>query len=83
MDTKTLVDLAEAYSAHTGLKLSTVSTYAATDGKFFGRLKTGAGCTLRKAATLVVWFSENWPEDLAWPAEVPRPTASERSGRAA
>jgi hypothetical protein len=83
MDTKTLVNLAEAYAAHTGLKLSTVSTYAATDGKFFGRLKAGAGCTLRKAATLVDWFSDNWPEDLAWPAEVARPKAPQRRGRAA
>ena len=78
MDTKTLVDLAEAYAAHTGLKLSTVSTYAATDGKFFGRLKHGAGCTLRKAAALIAWFDANWPEDLQWPTDIPRPPRSKK-----
>ncbi len=39
MNKQMLVDLAEAYAAHRGLKLSTVSTYVAADGKFFGRLK--------------------------------------------
>jgi hypothetical protein len=78
MDTKTLVDLAEAYAAHSGLKLSTVSTYAATDGKFFSRLKGGAGCTLRKAAILVTWFSDNWPADLEWPRSIPRPPRTKK-----
>lgn len=78
MDTKTLVNLAEAYAAHLGLKLSTVSTYAAMDGKFFGRLKEGAGCTLRKAARLVLWFSDNWPADLEWPRQIPRPPKSKK-----
>lgn len=78
MDTKNLVNLAETYAAHVGLKLSTVSTYAATDGKFFGRLKVGSGCTLRKAAMLVGWFSDNWPDDLEWPRDIARPAKSRR-----
>ena len=74
MDTKTLVDIAEAYRAHRGFTLSTVSTYAAGDGKFFGGLKAGtSGCTLRKAANVIRWFSENWPVDLEWPRQIPRP----------
>ncbi len=81
MDTKILVELAEAYAAHTGLKLSTVSTYAATDGKFFGRLKKGAGCTLRKAAGLIDWFDTNWPADLTWPKHIARPSAASKLPR--
>lgn len=81
MDTKTLVKLAEAYAGHSGLKLSTVSTYAAMDGKFFGRLKEGAGCTLRKAARLVQWFSDNWPADLEWPRDIARPSATAKLPR--
>lgn len=81
MDTKTLVTLAEAYATHTGRRLSTVSTYAATDGKFFGRLKEGAGCTLRKAATVVAWFDRNWPADLTWPAGIARPSAAAKPQR--
>ena len=73
MDTKQLVDLAKAYADHRGLKLSTVSTYAAADGKYFKALQSGAGCTLRKAKVLVEWFSDNWPGDLEWPRHIPRP----------
>lgn len=68
-----LVALAEAYAAHRGLKLSTVSTYVASDGKFFGNLKTTAGCTLKTAARVLAWFHANWPADLEWPRHIPRP----------
>ncbi|WP_370269197.1 hypothetical protein [Nioella sp.] len=73
MRTDTLVALAEAFAAHRGLTLSTVSTYAATDGKFFPDLKRGASCTLRRAARVLSWFDENWPSDLEWPSDIPRP----------
>ena len=76
MNTGTLTGLASSYSAHTGLKLATIGTYAADDGKFFRQLEEGAGCTLKKAARLVQWFSDNWPADLEWPADVPRPAPS-------
>ena len=78
MKTETLVTLAETYAAHRGLALSTVSTYAATDGKFFPELKKGAGCTLRRAARVLDWFSDNWPADLEWPHDIPRPATKRR-----
>lgn len=78
METLTLVRLAEAYAEHLQLTLSTVSTYARSDGKFFGRLKAGAGCTLKTASTVVQWFSDNWPEDLAWPKDIARPSRGTR-----
>ncbi len=69
-----IVKLGEAYSAHAGLKLSTVSTYAACDGKWLGNLRDNrAGCTLLKARRVIQWFSDNWPADLAWPKDIPRP----------
>jgi hypothetical protein len=76
METKNLTDLADRFAAHRGWKLSTLSTYAAGDGKFFDRLKKGAGCTLRTAAKLFQWFSANWPADLEWPRDIPRPSAA-------
>lgn len=76
-----LLDLADAYSAHTGLRLTTVGAYAANDGKFFGRLKAGAGCTLRKASAIVRWFSDNWPADLEWPRDIARPSAAAKLPR--
>lgn len=73
-----LLDLATAFSAHTGLKLTTIGAYAANDGKFFGRLKAGAGCTLRKAAAVLQWFSDHWPADLEWPRSIPRPPRTKK-----
>lgn len=79
MNTDDLITLAEAYAGHRGLTLSTVSTYAATDGKFFPELKRGASCTLRRAARVIVWFSDNWPDaDLTWPHHIPRPPKSRK-----
>ncbi|UFS63807.1 hypothetical protein [Paracoccus denitrificans] len=79
MNTETLLALAKAYASHTGLKLSTVSTYAAGDGKFFANLEDGAGCTLRRAHNLLKWFSSNWPHDLKWPQGVQRPPKSKEA----
>ncbi|KGJ21029.1 hypothetical protein IX55_03650 [Paracoccus sanguinis] len=76
MNTEALVSLASAYAGHTGRTLSTVSTYAAGDGKFFPRLAAGAGCTLKRANRIILWFSTNWPADLEWPRGVPRPVRS-------
>jgi hypothetical protein len=78
MNTKDIVFLAEAYGGHLGLKLSTISTYAAADGKWLDGLKSGASCTLRKAAVVTQWFSDRWPSDLEWPHDVPRPPKSKK-----
>ena len=78
MQKEHLVTLAETYALHRRLALSTVSTYAATDGKFFPELKKGASCTLRRAARVLDWFDTNWPADLEWPRDVPRPGAKRR-----
>ena len=80
MNIEQIVTLGEAYSAHTGLKLSSVSTYAANDGKWLSGLKSGeAGCTVRKAALVGRWFADNWPADLAWPRDIPRPPKSKEA----
>lgn len=82
MNKQMLVTLAEVYAAHSKLTLSTVSTYVAGDGKFFGSLKGRAGCTLARAERILNWFNDNWPADLEWPPSIPRP-APARSRRAA
>lgn len=78
MDKRHLVKLGEAYAAHVGLTLSTVSTYAANDGKWLEGLKGGNSCTLRKAAAVIRWFADHWPADLAWPEAIPRPPKSKK-----
>ncbi|WP_304616945.1 hypothetical protein [Paracoccus sp. (in: a-proteobacteria)] len=75
MSIDAVLKLAVLYAGHSGLKLSTVSTYAAGDGKFFGSLQSGvAGCTFRRVGKVTAWFSDNWPSDLEWPRDIPRPS---------
>lgn len=78
MQTEILVDLAKTWGTHKNLKLSTVSTYAAGDGKFFARIENGAGCTIKTANRIVQWFYDNWPEDLAWPKGIARPKPTKK-----
>lgn len=78
MSANSLVRLAETFAAHRGFTLSTVSTYAANDGKWVDGLKAGASCTLRKAAIVTQWFSDRWPADLDWPRDIPRPPKSKK-----
>lgn len=79
-----IITLAETYAAHQKLSLSTVSSYAANDGKRLNQWKNGAGCTLKRATAVVTWFSTHWPEDLEWPSDIPRPSQPKpTSGRAA
>ncbi|MDT8856467.1 hypothetical protein RNZ50_15845 [Paracoccaceae bacterium Fryx2] len=73
MTTQNILSVAQAYAHHSGLKLSTVGAYAVNDGKFFVRLLGGGGCTLKTAARVMAWFSDNWPSDLEWPRDIPRP----------
>lgn len=76
MDTRNLLTLAEAYAGHTGLSLSTISTYAANAGVFFKNISSGAGCTVKTYDRVLTWFDRNWPTDLDWPQSVPRPAPS-------
>ncbi len=84
MNTDSLVRLTDLFAAHAGLKRSTISTYAANDGKLIDRLDSGqASCTIRRAKAVCQWFSDNWPNDLAWPRDISRPSKSPRSKEAA
>lgn len=69
-----LLDLAHAYAGGVHWKLSTVGKIAAGYGRFFERLGEGKTFTVRKYDSVVLWFSMNWPADLDWPANVPRPS---------
>lgn len=73
-----LLSLAAAFSAHVRRSEATVSFKAVGHGRLFARLRNGDGCTVRTAERAIGWFDENWPDDLAWPADIPRPSAQKR-----
>ena len=79
MFTEHLLHLAKLHASKSGLALSTLATYAANDGGLFGRLKRGRDVTSRRAERIIQWFSDNWPVDLDWPADIPRPDPAKDS----
>lgn len=79
--TDSLLAVAAAYGRATGLKMTTISTYALGRGATLGQLQEGAGITVRRAETAIGWFSGHWPagQEALWPADVPRPAPAERA----
>ena len=72
MDGANLYRLARKFADHRGLSLATVSNYVCGHARLFVRLEAGHSCTLRTYARAVQWFSDHWPTDLDWPADIPR-----------
>ena len=81
MNTDNILKLAKVYCAHHGYALSTIATYSVDDGKFFARLERGGSCTLKIAARIMQWFSDNWPDqEVDWPAGIERPSRRKEAG---
>jgi len=73
-----LLQVSRIYAGHHGIDLRTVSSRVFDDGKVLPRLSEGsASVTLARADRAVEWFSTNWPEGAAWPADVSRPALAE------
>ena len=62
-----------AYAAASGLAIATVSSRATGDGAKLPAVMAGADMTTRRFDLTLWWFSDNWPENAAWPADVARP----------
>ena len=73
-DIKHLLNLADRYGSDKALSLSTVSLYAAGQGRLMGRLREGCGITVGRRDRILQWFSDHWPPELPWPEEIPRPS---------
>ena len=73
MNSQSLISLADTYAHHYGVTHWAVSYRALGKGDFFVRLTAGRECTIRTYNKVLQWFSNNWPIDLAWPADIPRP----------
>jgi hypothetical protein len=71
--TEHILETARAYCAARGLSISRVSTIVFNDGKKLDLIASGRDLHTAKYEHAMAWFSENWPEDVDWPADVPRP----------
>ena len=74
-----LIRLVDLLAAHHGVTHFAISMRALGKGDFFKNLKKPNGdCRTQTASRLMRWFSDNWPADLEWPADIPRPTPSKK-----
>lgn len=65
----------EIYCAYSGRAEATLSSRVFHDGKRIAAIREGSDVGLRRMAVAMRWLSENWPEGLPWPEDVPRPSA--------
>lgn len=56
-----ILSAAKRYCEVTGLAAPTVATKVMNDGKFFDRLESGGGCTMKTYQKVMHWFEENMP----------------------
>ena len=76
-----LVALMGQFAKYTGLSVSTVSRHATGSGDTVARLQRGGTMTIKRFDRAVRYLSDNWPDSIAWPADVPRPPSSRRASK--
>ncbi|PPQ34761.1 hypothetical protein CH337_20785 [Rhodoblastus acidophilus] len=69
-----LLHVVDRYGDALGLSDATVSTRVFNDGKRVATLRRGGDIGVRSFENALTWFSDHWPADASWPADVPRPT---------
>jgi hypothetical protein len=67
------LSLVDAYRKATGLAEATISTRVMKDGKRLRELRAGRDIGVRRLEEAITWFSDHWPKDAPWPADIPRP----------
>jgi hypothetical protein len=71
-----LVALLDLFAEHTGRSVSTVSRHATGSGDTVARLRRGGTITTRRLDRTIRFLSDNWPDSVEWPADIPRPASS-------
>jgi hypothetical protein len=70
--------IATRYAKKRGHQISTVAREFCGDHQFFDRIiDQGKTFSVLQYDRIIARFALNWPEDLKWPADVPRPSAAE------
>lgn len=71
--TDQLMLVATTYCKAKDLSLSRVSTLIFNDGKRLDAIRAGGDLYTARFEQALAWFSEQWPEGVAWPKAVVRP----------
>lgn len=68
LTTDHLIQVADAYKAAAGIdRDQTVSYRVFRDTKKLGRLRSGAGITVTRLNSALLWFMSNWPDGQSLP----------------
>ena len=78
MDYEHLIKVAEPLAIFLGRSEATLSNKCMGHARFFSRLRKGLGCSVTSYNKMMQWLSDNWPEDLEWPADIPRPKPTKK-----
>jgi len=66
--------VAREFSSAKELSVGRVSTLVFGDGAKLAAVIAGrADLTTRRFEAALLWFSDNWPDDVSWPPDVLRP----------
>ena len=77
-DLAALLILADAYEASDPrLSETTVSWRVVSDSKKLKALRSGRSIQHPRLQTSLQWFSDNWPETVAWPEGIQRKARTE------
>lgn len=66
---------ADTFARHRGVGRKRVSKLVLNRGSKLDDIADGGDLTTSIFERAMLWFSENWPTDLRWPEDVPRPVA--------
>lgn len=73
-----IIKLVTALADQQGVTHYAISMRIFGKGDFFqNMIEKGWDCRTRTAERVMRWFSDNWPSDLEWPSDIPRPPASD------
>jgi hypothetical protein len=78
MEYDDLITLAETLSKFIDRSEATISNKCAGHARLFSRLRQGQGCGVDTYKNALLFFSDNWPEDLAWPKGINRPAPTKK-----
>jgi hypothetical protein len=84
MEPTYLLLLANLFAAHARRSLLTVAKRAGVHTRTFVQIQQGLHPRIDTFNRAYAWFDANWPSDLEWPRDIPRPSAAKAAkGRAA
>lgn len=66
----------DKYSEASHLAEATLSSKIFNDGKRLASIRRGADVGVRRIELAFMWLSVHWPDNIDWPADVPRPVPS-------